>query len=85
MIVLRNPAERALALYCYMIEHGYEWHSSFERALAAEDRRFKATGSVAPVHIRSGTSCTSGRGCTGNRSDATCASSPATVLHHDPA
>ena len=40
VIVLRNPADRALGLYAYMVEHGYEIHSTFEQALKAEDRRF---------------------------------------------
>lgn len=40
VIVLRNPVDRALGLYSYMIEHGYEIMPSFERALAVEDRRF---------------------------------------------
>ena len=40
IVMFRNPADRALAMYSYMLENGYELHRSFERALAAEDRRF---------------------------------------------
>ena len=42
VVVFRNPADRALAMYSYMLENGYEHHGSFERALAAEDRRFES-------------------------------------------
>lgn len=38
--IFRNPADRALAMYSYMLENGYEVLTPFERALAAEDRRF---------------------------------------------
>lgn len=38
--IFRNPADRALAMYSYMLENGYEVLPTFERALAAEDRRF---------------------------------------------
>ncbi len=41
IVVFRNPADRALAMYSYMLENGYEVLSPFERALAAEDRRFR--------------------------------------------
>ncbi len=40
VLMFRNPADRAVALYAMMVEHGYEVHRSFETALAAEDRRF---------------------------------------------
>ena len=40
VLVFRNPADRALAMYSYMLENGYEHHRTFERALAAEDHRF---------------------------------------------
>jgi hypothetical protein len=40
IVSFRDPADRALALYAHMVEHGYERHRTFERALAAEDRRF---------------------------------------------
>lgn len=40
IVMFRNPADRALAMYSYMLENGYELHRSFEQALAAEDRRF---------------------------------------------
>jgi hypothetical protein len=42
IVVLRNPADRAYALYAHMRSRGYEHISSFERALAAEDRRFRS-------------------------------------------
>ncbi len=42
VVMFRNPADRALAMYSYMLENGYELHRSFERALAAEDRRFSS-------------------------------------------
>lgn len=38
--IFRNPVDRALAMYSYMVENGYELLPTFERALAAEDRRF---------------------------------------------
>lgn len=40
VVTFRNPADRALAMYSYMLENGYELYPTFERALAAEDRRF---------------------------------------------
>ncbi len=40
VVMFRNPADRAVAMYSYMLENGYEFHRTFERALAAEDRRF---------------------------------------------
>ncbi len=40
VVIFRNPVDRALAMYSYMLENGYELFPSFERALAAEDRRF---------------------------------------------
>jgi hypothetical protein len=40
VLIFRNPADRALAMYSYMLENGYETHPTFERALAAEDARF---------------------------------------------
>ena len=40
VIVLRNPADRARALYSYMVEHGQEILPTLDKALAAEDRRF---------------------------------------------
>ena len=40
VVIFRNPADRALALYHFMLQHGYERILPFERALAAEDRRF---------------------------------------------
>ena len=40
VVVFRDPVDRALALYAYMVGNGYEWHRSFESAVAAEERRF---------------------------------------------
>jgi hypothetical protein len=40
VLIFRHPADRALAMYSYMLENGYEHHRTFERALAAEDARF---------------------------------------------
>jgi hypothetical protein len=40
VVTFRNPADRALAMYSYMLENGYEPLPTFERALAAEERRF---------------------------------------------
>jgi hypothetical protein len=43
VLMFRNPADRAVALYAMMLEHGYEVHRTFEKAFAAEDRRFEST------------------------------------------
>jgi len=40
VLIFRNPADRALAMYSYMLENGYEHHATFERGLAAEDKRY---------------------------------------------
>lgn len=40
VLVFRHPADRALGLYAYMLEGGYETCRTFEQALDAEDRRF---------------------------------------------
>ncbi|MGZ4675031.1 MAG: sulfotransferase family protein [Acidimicrobiia bacterium] len=40
VLIFRNPADRALAMYSYMLENGYEHLSTVEKALAAEDKRF---------------------------------------------
>lgn len=42
VVMFRNPADRALAMYSYMLENGYELLPTFERALAAENRRFSS-------------------------------------------
>ncbi len=42
IVMFRNPADRAIALYSYMLENGYELYPTFERALAAEERRFSS-------------------------------------------
>lgn len=39
IIILRNPADRAYSMYCWMVQEGYEYVSSFERALSIEERR----------------------------------------------
>ncbi len=39
VVLLRNPADRAYSLYCWMTAAGNEWLAPFETALAAEDRR----------------------------------------------
>lgn len=42
IIILRNPTNRAYSLYNWMVAEGYEFASSFERALQLEEhRRFK--------------------------------------------
>jgi hypothetical protein len=43
IIILRNPAERAYSLYNWMVQEGYEYSISFERALILEKRRSKKT------------------------------------------
>ena len=40
VLIFRNPADRAFSLYTRLWSAGYERHPTFERALAAEDRRF---------------------------------------------
>ncbi len=39
IILLRNPAERAYSLYCWMVQDGYEYAGTFERALELEASR----------------------------------------------
>lgn len=41
IIILRNPAERAYSLYNWMVQEGYEFSSTFEKALALEGDRIK--------------------------------------------
>lgn len=41
IIILRNPAKRAYSLYSWMVQHGYEYISSFEKALEYESIRRK--------------------------------------------
>jgi hypothetical protein len=36
IIVLRNPVDRSYSLYRWMVNHGYEWADTFERALDIE-------------------------------------------------
>jgi Sulfotransferase domain len=43
IVILRNPADRAFSLYKLMRARGFERISSFERALAREERRFRST------------------------------------------
>lgn len=39
IVMLRNPADRAYSLYNWMVQEGYEWAPTFERALQLEYRR----------------------------------------------
>ena len=39
LICLRNPADRAYSLYCWMLQEGYERLYPFEHALACEASR----------------------------------------------
>lgn len=39
IIILRNPADRAYSLYTWMVQQGYEWVGSFEKALQLESIR----------------------------------------------
>lgn len=41
IVILRNPVDRAYSLYNWMIREGYEWETSFEKALAVEDYRLR--------------------------------------------
>ena len=41
LILLRNPAERAYSLYNWMVQEGYEYAISFEKALMLEKKRSK--------------------------------------------
>lgn len=43
LVTFRNPADRALAMYSYMLENGYEIMPTFERALFAEEKRFASS------------------------------------------
>lgn len=40
IVLLRHPVQRAVSLYSWMAQEGYEWLQPFERALAEEDRRY---------------------------------------------
>jgi hypothetical protein len=40
ILIYRNPADRARAMYTHMVQTGFETIATFEAALAAEDRRF---------------------------------------------
>jgi hypothetical protein len=40
IILLRNPVERALSLYAWMVMEGYEWLPTLESAVAEEDKRY---------------------------------------------
>jgi hypothetical protein len=42
VLVFRNPADRALAMYAQMVEGGYERAATFEQGLDAEDGRFES-------------------------------------------
>jgi hypothetical protein len=39
VVLLRNPADRAFSLYKHMVYFGLEWIGTFEKALAAEEKR----------------------------------------------
>ncbi len=39
IILLRNPADRAYSMYNWMVQEGYEYAESFEKALELEDER----------------------------------------------
>ncbi|MEX0967886.1 MAG: sulfotransferase domain-containing protein [Bacteroidia bacterium] len=39
IIILRNPADRAYSLYNWMVQEGYEYLNTFEKALEAGNRR----------------------------------------------
>ena len=39
LIILRNPADRAYSLYTWMVQEGYEWAGTFEKALQLESIR----------------------------------------------
>ena len=45
IIMLRNPAHRAYSLYSWMVQDGYEYASSFEKALQMEKNRVQETKS----------------------------------------
>lgn len=39
IVILRNPVDRAYSLYSWMVNHGYEHASTFEKALKLEKKR----------------------------------------------
>ena len=39
LIILRNPADRAYSSYCWMVQEGYEYATSFNLALKIEKKR----------------------------------------------
>lgn len=41
IIILRNPSDRAYSLYNWMVQEGYEYAKSFEKALVLEKKRKK--------------------------------------------
>ena len=41
IIILRNPADRAYSLYNWMVQEGYEYLSTFEKALEKEEKRIR--------------------------------------------
>jgi hypothetical protein len=43
LVILRNPADRAYSLYHWMRRNGYEYISTFEAALEAEESRFNSS------------------------------------------
>ena len=43
VLILRHPADRAYSLYHHMRRYGYETIATFEKALAAEEKRFHSS------------------------------------------
>ncbi len=43
VLILRHPADRAYSLYHHMRRYGYETIATFEKALAAEEKRFQSS------------------------------------------
>jgi hypothetical protein len=41
VVVLRNPADRAYSLYNWQVQEGYEYASTFEKAVGLEESRMK--------------------------------------------
>lgn len=44
IIIVRNPVDRAYSLYNWMVQDGYEWAPSFEKAVRLEEKRKKNFG-----------------------------------------
>jgi len=54
IIVLRNPAERAFSLYNWMVQEGYEYSATFEKALEKEEKKSRKQ---TPSFCRSSQNC----------------------------